>query len=202
MPQQVIKKCLWRHADGQEQHFVLTKHGKADFRWIVTATGAEWDKIAYLEEADAVKKMRLFVETDPTCVGVDMTLSGVEPTPEQRAADCIDKVFNAGLTGQEYRERCAEIIASETNLPALTTAFSELLAYVMIHRPAFARALFPVTPQGEPRDLVLDGLLYAAIEAMQKSTGQDFGNMLKRLKEPVSQIMVAKGMPKFKGKVQ
>jgi hypothetical protein len=142
-------------------------------------------------------------------VGVDLTITAVDPPPEARAASRIYReLWISGKLPSDPSlefvdlEPLADIIANETNIGALTTAFSELMAYCMIHRARFAQALYPVTAQGAPRDLTMDGLLYSAIEAMQKSTGQDFSNLLKPLKEPVSQIIGAKAMPKGNGPVQ
>jgi len=44
----------------------------------------------------------------------------------------------------------------------------------------------------KPRDLVMDGLLLSVIEALQKVTREDYGNLVKILKQPVSEIAVVR----------
>lgn len=206
---QVVKRASMKYPDGHEVQFVLTKREKGDHRWVYAESGAEVSGIAYLSESDAVRAMRISVDHEPELAGVDLTIIAIDPPPEARAARRIVQQYSdefetaVGLTDSlRFIDEITELIASETNLPALTSAFSDLLAYVYLHRPAFAKALFPVTPQGAPRDLVMDGLLLTAVEAMQKTTGQDFSNLIKPLKEPVSTLMIAKGMPKQRGPIQ
>lgn len=203
----LVKRALFRYPDGREIPFSLVKREKGDFRWIYAASGEEVSGVAYLSEADAVKAMRVKVDHEPELVGVDLTILSVEDPPEVRAAQaCIDKLNKADqcwgpddvfLPDQDkWRDDLAAIIAAETNVSPLITSFSDLMAYVFRHRPAFAKALFPVTEQGSPRDMVLDGLLLIAIEAIKKSTKQDLGNLVAILKQPVKQIIGAKSMPK------
>lgn len=204
----IVKRATMKYPDGHVMDFALVKRERVDFRWIYAASGEEVSGVAYLSEPDAIKALRVQVDHSPELVGVDLTITSVDPPPEQRAAEAVwsryekyDFVDRPLLRDREV-EALAEIIGRETGVPALIESFSNLMAYVFIHRPAFAKALFPVTAQGNPRDMVLDGLLWQAVEAMQKSTGQDFSNLLKPLKEPVSQIMTAKAMPKKGSSIQ
>ena len=204
----IVKRAVFKYPDGHEIPFALVKREKTDFRWIYAASGEEVSGVAYLSESDAIRSMRVKVDHEPELAGVDLTITAVDLPPEARAARRIVDHYRDGIAYEISKENLpiaeeivADLIANETNISPLISAFSDLMAYIFGHRPAFARALFPVTAQGSPRDLVLDGLLYTAIEAMQKSTNQDFGNLIKILKEPVSQIMTAKAMPK-KGQIQ
>lgn len=192
----IIKRAVWKHPQRPDREFLLARVERACFRWLDALTTKPWDGVDYLDAGTALKAMRVYVGGDPIMVGYDLTIFDVAPPPEERAAKRIGQAFNAGMTFDEYRSRCVEIIGQETNISPAVQAFSELIAYLMIHRAAFARALFPVTPDGQPRDLVMDGLLYTAIEALAKSTGQDFSNLLKPLKEPVSKIVQARAVPR------
>jgi hypothetical protein len=209
MPQ-VVKHAIWKRANAHDERFMLVKIERGVFRWIVVLTGQPWDGVDYLCEGDAIKSMRVTVESSPLYVGVDMTLEDVTPTPEERTAEKIwsrydrqqyDSVYFPSPRVAEV-EALADIIRQETNLPALTTAVSEMLAWLWTRRRAIARALCPPTPNGEPRDITMDGLLLNCIEAMQTTTGQDFSGMIKSLKEPVGQIAIARNMPMPKGPVQ
>jgi hypothetical protein len=195
----VVKKAVWRdtrNAAAGEQLLFLVRHGKGDYRWVKAIDQKELDGVAYLDEGSAIRAMRLFVDHDPSMVGIDLTIGDIAPSPEVRAAKQIDSVFNAGVTGEEYRHVVAEIIARETNINGLTTAVSELLAYIFRCRVSFAAAVCPTMPGKVPRDLTMDGLLLAALEAMSKATGQDFSNLIRILKEPVGQILAVHGKPK------
>jgi hypothetical protein len=206
----IVKRAAFKYPDGNTIDFALVRREKGDFRWIYSADGSEVSGVVYLSESDAVRAMRVKIDHEPELVGVDLTISAVDPPPEARAATRIwrELWIRGDLEKDKSHfefvdlEPLADIIANETNIGPLTTAFSELMAYIFLHRARFAQALYPVTAQGAPRDLTMDGLLYTAIEAMQKSTGQDFSNLLKPLKEPVSQIVGAKAMPKQKGVIQ
>lgn len=213
----IVKRAEWKYKDGSVVHFTLHRIERACFRWM-TAAGNLWDGVDYLDTGTALKAMRVHVDSDPAEVGTDLTFFDIAPGPERRAAETIDRIFNAGLTGEEYRTRCAEVISTETNIGPMTQAFSELIAFLFTRRTALcfglalaamppqiiaqANAMIQATGQTPGRDLVFDGLLYAAIEEMSKSTGQDFSNLLKPLKEPVSNIVVARAVPKTPGGVQ
>jgi hypothetical protein len=199
----IVKRAAFAYPDGRKIEFALVKRERQDFRWIYAADSSEVSGVAYLSESDAVRALRVSIDHEPELVGVDLTIIAVDPPPEVRAAMVIVSRYSSGYWDVSpatitecVSEAISDIIAHETNIGPLTTAFSELMAYVFIHRAKFAQALYPVTAQGSPRDLVMDGLLFTAIEAMQKSTGQDFSNLLKPLKEPVSQVVAVKAMPK------
>jgi hypothetical protein len=196
MAAKAVKKAKLIFPDKREDNLVLLQVEPKVLRW-ETDGGREWDGVDYLDEATAIASIRVLVERDPAYVGVDLTVLSMDPTPAERAAGVIG--FEFGMTEVP---RVAEIIAKETNIDGLTEHISTLIAYLFRHRPAFAKALFPVTEAGAPRDMVLDGLLLNVIQAMEKSTGQTFGNLTKILLEPVSVIQMASKLPPGGGKIQ
>jgi hypothetical protein len=204
----IIKRAVLKRSDRPPETLLLTRHGKGDFRWI-TESGKEFTGVYYLDSGAAIRAMRAHVESDPDCVGVDLTIFDVEPPPEERAAWRLNRLIDNGPTVAEFESRAAEVIAQETNIGPMTTVFSDLMAFLMIHRRAlyFGLALEMLPPQQieqinrimagrAARSLALDGLLYQAITELGKSTKQDFANLLAPLKEPVSNIVQARAVPK------
>jgi hypothetical protein len=193
----IVNKAVLRHRNGKEQSLSLLKIESGVFRWITDELTKPWDGIDYLDRSMAIKALRVRVETDPAYVGADLTITSPDPTPAERAAAEIIKAIDANLPIADTPCRTmAEIIDRETNLPALLDSFQTLMAYVFTRRLPFAMALFPTTAAGKPRDLVMDGLLLNAIEAIEKSTGQTFDSLRKQLEEPVSNLIVAHSLPK------
>jgi hypothetical protein len=195
MTPQAVRKATLTYPSGEKRLLHLMKLSRADFRWIDTGTGKEFDGVSYLEDGPAVRAMRVFVESDPSTVGIDLTIELVDPPPERRAAVVIAKLDKAN-NNAGWEDAIASIIEAETNVTPMASAFSDLMGYLFIHRAKFALALFPPTPAGQPRDLTMDGLLLNAIEQLAKATKQDFGNLVKILKRPVQQIAVARVVPK------
>ena len=194
----LTKTAVLKHPDAREQKLNLFRVEAKCYRWLMDS-GRPFDGIDYVNEATAISQLRVLVDGDPAYVGVDLTIHSIEPTADVRAAKRIRHAITGAdcLDIWDY-ESVAEIIRSETNLPALMDSIQSLLAYCFKCRPAFAKALFPVTAAGAPRDLTMDGLLLAVIEALEKTSNQKFDNLTKILKAPVSQIQVAKAMPKGK----
>jgi len=205
MTQYPVKAARIKLRDDSVRHLILIRKDKGDYRWI-NAVGEEFDGVAYLDEVTAMKALRLAVEVDharPEFIGADLTIDPVGPPPSRRAAEKMSAVFHRDWDNDPEKavEEATELIEQETRVSELLNAYQELLAYSFTRRPAFAKALFPKTPEGEPRDLVFDGLLLACIEATEKATLQDFDNLKKILKQPVSRIIGATSMPQ-KGPVQ
>jgi hypothetical protein len=134
----IIKRAVWKHPQRPDREFLLARVERACFRWLDALTTKPWDGVDYLDTGTALKAMRVYVGGDPIMVGYDLTIFDVAPPPEERAAKRIGQAFNAGMTFDEYRSRCVEIIGQETNISPAVQAFSELIAYLMIHRAAFA----------------------------------------------------------------
>lgn len=218
----LVKRAVWKHPDQPERQFFLEQVERACFRWLEPANN-RWDGVDYLDIGTALKAMRLYVESDPSCVGVDLTVFEVDPGPEERAALRIlntlwgdiersRKDLGIELDRHSMVQRTIGLIAHETNIGPMTAAFSELIAFLMTRRVALCCGLAlasmppPViesinriiqsTGQTPGRDLAFDGLLHGAITEMGKSTGRDFTNLLKPLIEPVSKIVQARVVPK------
>jgi len=190
---QTVKRATLKDPQGIKADFLLQRHGKGDYRW----SGV--DTTAYLSEEDAIRGMRATVEGKPEFVGWDLTIMGIEPPAALRAAArLVDKTFHEGWwkAVDKTLVEAQQVIEEETNSAALVDAVETLIAYIFLNRSKFAKALFPTTPAGEPRDLVCDGLLLTVIEALEKTTLQDHENLKKKLREPVSQILSARALPK------
>ena len=186
----VTQKAVLKYRDGRIQNLSLFRVEPTVQRWIIDDSGKEFSKVHYLSTHDAVKGLRVLVETDPNYVGVDLTIMAVEPPPEERAAHRIDTDYDL-LSA----EAIARIIQEETNISEVVRTAEELLAYLFTRRAIFAKALFPVQGGMAPRDMVMDGLLLGCIEALSKTTKQEYGNLLKILKEPVSNLQVVAALP-------
>jgi hypothetical protein len=156
-----------------------------------TVDGKTWEALAvYESESIAIRQIRVAVDNDPDLVEIDLTIYPVDPPAEERAAAKILDRYGFKDDGS-----LAAIIGRETNIAEITEHVQALLAYIFSRRRAFAAALFPIVDGKEPRDLVLDGILLSAIEAMAKSTKQDYGNLLAILRKPVSAIVTPNNHP-------
>ena len=185
-----VMRALIKHADARETRLVLIQREPTVFVW-VTEAGREFDGVHYTLKNIALKALRVAVETDPAFVGADLTIIPVEPPPSERAAKRL-----AETASEAQAADIARVIEDETNISAISDAVQTLMAYIFLHRDAFAMALFPVKDGRRPRDLVMDGLLLNTVEALGKATKQDYVNLLTVLKEPVSQLLVAHQVPK------
>jgi hypothetical protein len=202
---QPIKRAVLKFPDAREQTLFLFRPEQTVFRWAVD-NGRLLDGVDYVTEADAIAQLRVLVEHDPAYVGVDLTVYSMEPSAADRAAKRItgrlfrlmDDYNDIGNPARET-ELVAQIISEETNIDPLMDSVQTLVAYWFKNRRAFAMALYPMTPEGAPRDLTGDGLMLAVIEAMQKTAGTTWPNLTKILMEPVSTIKMASKMPTPKG---
>jgi hypothetical protein len=130
-------------------------------------------------------------------VGVDLTIYPVELPPEERAAERLAPIaYDGRMYNDTDQAEITRIIREETNITEILDAAQSMVAYAFTRRDAYARALFPVQDGRMPRDLVFDGLLLTMVEALGKATKQDYQNIVRVLKEPVSSIQVARSMPK------
>ena len=192
-----VMRAIVKHADARETRLVLIQKEPTVFVW-VTEDGREFDGIHYTLGNIALKAIRVCCDTDPAFVGCDLTLYPVEPPPSERAADRVVSYFEefSGSSIDHDRGRMQKVIEEETNIAEISDAAQTLLAYIFLHRDAFAMALFPVKDGRRPRDLTMDGLLLNTVEALGKATKQDYTNLLTVLKEPVSDLIVAHHVPK------
>jgi hypothetical protein len=204
----IVKRALLKCPDGRQQEFFLFRVEPAVFRF-ADANGRLWDGVDYLSENVALKAIRVSCDTDPAMVGVDLTIYPVELPPDERAATRIVSETTGPIPAMNDDPALAAVIANvsriireETNITEIVEAVNTLLAFIVTRRDAYARAMFPVHGGRAPRDLTLDGLLLAAIEALGKATKQDYANIITALKEPVSSLQIAHNMPIPKGPVQ
>lgn len=215
---QVVKSASITHPARPTENLSLQKVERGVFRWTVTETGQPWDGKDWLSEQDAIQQIRVTVDCEPEYVGCDLTVREVDPTPDERAAKRVFAI--CGMDDHEYSpledsscrdsiqelQDISQIIRDETNINGILDATETLLAYLFIHRAAFSVALFLTTKYGfllqqikEPipgRDLTMDGLILACVEAVEKAKQQDYSNLKKPLTEPISEIAVATRMPK------
>ncbi len=202
---QLINRAVIEFQGGRSVALSLFKTEPTVFRWVAESDGSRFDSCDYVTSSDAVKGLRVLVDGDPGYVGADLTIYPVEPPPEERAARRIVEeleIEDGYHTPNPYDiEKVAEIIRQETAIVELCEHTQTLLAYLFTRRDAFAQALFPTVHGQRPRDMVMDGLLLSAIEAMGKATRQDYANLVKILKEPVSNLIVSSRMPPG-GKIQ
>jgi len=204
---EITKRAKLKFPDARERNLVLLKIEPKVYVW-KTEGGTDWDGVQYLEESTAISQLRVTIDHDPAYVGVDLTVTSPDPTPAQRAAEKIREGISEDLETTEvpfvawlYDNRIEKCINEETNIDPLVDHLQTLLAYLFRRRPAFAKAIFPVTEQGAPRDLTMDGLLLNVIQALEKTTGQKWENLTRLLMEPVSVISMASKLPPG-GKVQ
>ena len=197
-----VKRATLKREPAATVELLLVRHEPRVFRWHA-AHGVPFDNVDYVAEVDALKALRVLVESSPEYVGVDLTIHSVTPPPEERAAEKITNYINEhgnpGPLGPNNwtppGDRIASIIRSETGITELIEQAEVLVAFLFQRRRAYARALFPAPAGEEPRDLTLDGLLLELIEALQTATQNDYGNLVKILKEPVGNIKVVAAMP-------
>lgn len=192
-----VKTATIRHSDGREVSLVLMRTGETKYHW-QTPNGRPWESgVGFENEGAAIKSIRVSVESDPDLVGADLTVKALDPPPELRAAKRITDMLLPGKKGREKRIKdLSEIIRDETGIDSLVEAVSEMTAFWMARRNTYAMAVCPPIPGAIPRDLKADGLLRAVIVAMQKTTGQNFKNLIAILDEAPSMIVGAGKMPK------
>lgn len=194
MSERITHRAALKHPDGSTQTLALVRAGRGNYQWFDKVGQVPWVETVYLTDSNAIRAIRVYVDGDPSMVGVDLTITAAAEPPDVRAANliCANDATSPDVV--------ADIIDSETNVNGLTRAFSELMAYCFTRRPAFAVGVALMTgqapqPNAQHRDLAFDGLLLAAIEALAKATQEDYSNLTAKLKEPVSQLMVMKGSP-------
>lgn len=198
-----VKRAILKYKDGRQDELFLFRLEETVFHWIVgNPAKRKFDGIDYLSKYVAIKALRVAVETEVALAGSSLTFYGIEPPPEERAATQIAGIaFDGRCYEHKDVEELSNIIRQETNITEILDATQGLLAYCFTRREKFAMALFPIQDGRKPRDMVFDGLLLSAIEAIGKATKQDFESLVKILKEPVSDLVIATNMPKG-GKVQ
>ena len=206
----LINKAVLKHLpSGKTQNLSLFRIEQNVYRWVDDLTGKPCDGVDYLDISMAIKALRVRVETEPNMTGIDLMVLPVAPPPEERAARRIARLYTFALlkalplSSEDVAEidpggavdEVAEIIRNETGIDFLIEHTQTLLAFLFQRRLAYAKALFPTVQGQEPRDITLDGLLLQVIEAMQKATGQDYANLVKILKEPISTVKVVSALP-------
>lgn len=204
MTPQIMKQAVLKKPGLADKQLHLVRLEKGCYRWIEVLGekpfGPDW-----LSEHDAIKGIRVEIETNPEFVGVDLTVTTAQPSAEMRAAESVVEYYEtifatvADINARNPESRSEQVqsvmdcVTYETNLADLLEHFQVMLAYNFRNRRVYARALFPVRDGKEPRDLVGDGLLLNCIQAIEKSTGQKLDNLKAVLLEPVSNITVVGG---------
>ncbi len=186
-----VLRAVLKYPDQREQELTLFKVQDKCFRWVAMPSGRLHDGVDYLDERVAQKALRVYVESDPSMVGVDLTIRPMDPTVAERAAKlCLDKFFEydyPGQLGNGLPEATAAIIEKETRINSLIDAAQTLIAYE-IQRMR--------TPKPPGLDMAHGGLILALIEEIEKATGQNFDNIRKMLTQDVDQVKVFSSMPR------
>jgi hypothetical protein len=168
-------------------HLALVKVESNVHRWITEPEGAPFDGVDHLSAHDAVKQLRVTIETEPKWASVDLTFMPVEPPAEVRAAGAIGDAV-AKMTGGWPREwdtdRIADIIRTETQIDKIVAGLNELLAY-LIQRIGNS-------------DPVLAGLEVPLIEALEKCQKSNYDNVKRRLKPQVENMVIVPNIPSGK----
>jgi hypothetical protein len=197
----VTMKAVIKHADQRVQEWFLFRIEEKVYRW-TNKDGKLFNGVDYVSANIALRGIRVEIEKGVEWIGADLTIIPVEPPPSERAADRVVSYFEEFSGSSIDRGRMQKVIEEETNIAEISDAAQTLLAYIFLHRDAFAMALFPVKDGRRPRDLTMDGLLLNTVEALGKATKQDYTNLLTVLKEPVSNIAVVSNLPKMGGPIQ
>jgi hypothetical protein len=197
----VVQKASLTYPNNPTINLLLFKVEHGVFRWITT-NGIPWlDGTDYLDPHDAVKALRVLVETDPLYVGVDLTILPVELPPEERAARRITDRYAkdlylsttivAGVLPDV--ERNAAIIREETGIDKLVESVNLLLAYSLPRR---------LQPKPAGLDITWAGLALSVIEAVEVAQRIDLSNLKTELTKGIEKIQVYSTMPPQGGKPQ
>ncbi len=209
----IVKRAVFKSEGGpgtipiKTIQLSLMRVEKHAFRWIDEVTGNPFDGVDYVEETDAVKALRVLVETDPKWVGIDLTVFPVAPPPEERAARRIVEAWRDSMIKRfdlPVEQTCridmsgpinetAEIIRNETAIDKLVESTNVLVAYLVqrIRQPR---------PPG--LDMAQAGLLLDVLTALEKAQNVDLSNIRKVLTQDVTAIKTYSSMPQSGGKIQ
>ena len=184
----IINRAILRTAEQPERKLALFRVETKCFRWVTEPAGQPFDGIDYLSDHDAIKALRVLVETSPDYVGVDLTILPAEPAPEERAARRIvdDKECIFDEFADLAHERIAEIIRQETGVDKLVESINLLLTY------EFPRRLHPKQPG---LDMTWGGLCLSVIEALEVATKTDLSNLKQQLAKGIETVKVYSSLP-------
>lgn len=196
----VVSRATLKHPDARMQHLALFQVERKVLRWVIEGDGKPFNGVDYLTEHDAIKGLRVEIESGPEWVGCDLTIIPVEPPPEMRAADLIldgiEEAFSvkpiAG-TRDESRDAIVEIIRQETAIDKLLDSINLYLTYRV------PRLRFPKRPG---LDMTEGGLILGVLEAIEQAQKVDLSNLKKQMSDGINKVQVYSNMPTPPGSVQ
>ncbi len=160
------------------------------FRWITDGPGTPFDGVDYLRMEDAIKGLRVLVQSDPAYVGCDLTVLPVDLPPDERAAKrIIMEMFSDYVPPESIPyeiERVAGVIDEECQSTAMIEAVNLLMAYEIPRLRA---------PKPGGLDMAHGGLIVTILEVIEKAQKVDLTNLKKKLTEGVEQIKVYSSIP-------
>ena len=186
----VTDRALLKRTDQADTVLALFQIEARVFRWIDEKTSAPFNGVDYLRREDAIKGLRILVESDPAYVGADLTLLPVELPPDERAAKRIvmemycDHVPTDSIAFDV--ERAANIIDEETHVTRLIEAVNLLLAFE-IPRLRW--------PKQAGLDMTHGGLILGVLEALEPAMKVDLSNLKTKLTEGIETVKVYSAMP-------
>ena len=181
----VVQRATLKHEHQGIHNLTLAKIEPTVYRWL-DQDGRPFNGVDYTAQDIAIKALRFTVESEVVWIGWDLTLIPTAPPPEERAAKHIIEAQWASS-----QDDIARIIREETGLPQLIESIELLLAYEI------PRMKYPKRPG---LDLTHGGLIYAVLEALEKTQHSDLGNLKAILREPVNRIQMYSNVPLKDGK--
>ena len=182
----IIHRAQMKFPDQHVQSLALFQVESTVFRWISEGTGQPFNGVDYLRSEDAIKGLRVLVESDPGYVGVDLTVLPVDLPPAERAAKRILETLDDKVPYPDVLEWAAKLIQEETQIDGLIEAVNLLITY------EFPRRLHPKKPG---LDMVWGGLVLSILECMEKAQKVDLTNLKKQLAEGIETVKVYSSMP-------
>jgi len=188
----VVQRATLKHEHQGIHNLTLAKIEPTVYRWL-DQDGRPFNGVDYTAQDIAIKALRFTVETEVVWIGWDLTLIPTAPPPEERAAKRIveQTLSFVGALSFFDQDDIAQAIREETGLPQLIESIELLLAYEI------PRMKYPKRPG---LDLTHGGLIYAVLEALEKTQQSDLGNLKVILREPVNRIQMYSNVPLKDGK--
>ena len=182
----IVKRAQLKFSDQSVQSLALFQIEAKVFRWISEGTGQPFDGVDLLSEHDAIKNLRVIVESEPRFVGVDLTVLPVDLPPAERAAKRILETLEDKVPYPDVLEWAAKLIQEETQIDGLIEAVNLYITY------RFPRLRHP---KAAGLDMTEGGLVLSILESMEKAQKVDLSNLKKQLAEGIETVKVYSSMP-------